>query len=245
MTRSRMLAAVAALLTAWSGFATPLRAQDQPHRFTIWDISIGEAADAIPDEYINHACGTNGGPPSRQLKGFTEFRRCRADAQGLHEVYFEYDDELEYWARALDRKPEIRMFAGTTVFEFPIVASVLFDDDGRVRGIRMVTDPRQHVFRERSEFWELATFLRQRFGEENWACEQLPPAEGEKPVGTQFIKSRCEKTVGGRRLLLAQSFYQKKGQNLTDPHTGAAQPQAFESVTRFEMYDAALLPANH
>jgi len=248
MKRSRMLVAASVLLTTWAGFATLLRAQDQPRRFTIWDISIGEEASAIPDEYINYACGTNGGPPSLPLKGFTEFRRCRADANGLHEVYFEYDDELEYWARALDRKPEIRMYAGTTVFEFPIVASVLFDEDGRARGIRMVTDPRQHVSRDRSEFWELATFLRQRFGEENWACESLPPTEGERPVGTQFVKSRCEKTVDGKRLFLAQSLYEKKGQNLTDPQTGAPQPQAFESITRFEMYDSMLQaphPANN
>ena len=106
----------------------------------------------------------------------------------------------------------------------------------------MVTDPRQHVSRDRSEFWELADFVRQRFGEADWACKSLPPAEGEKPVGTQFIKSRCEKTVGGKRLLLAQSFYRKKGQNLVDPQTGAAQPTAFESMTRFEMYDGALQP---
>ena len=109
-------------------------------------------------------------PPSTPLPNFAAFKKCKPDADGLYEVYFEYDDELEYQARALDIKPEIKMYAGTTVFEFPIVASVLFDGSGRVRGERMVTDPRQQVSRDRLEFWELANFVRQRFGEAAWDC---------------------------------------------------------------------------
>lgn len=242
MQRSPLAATAMILVTAWFGFAGSLSAQDQPRRFTIWDLGLGEPAAAIPDEYINHACGNNGGPPAIRIKGFTDFRRCAADANGLHEVYFEYDDELEYRARALGRRQEINMYAGTTVFEFPIVASALFDEDGRVRGIRMVTDPRQHVSRDPSEFWELANFLLQRFGEADWTCQSLAPAAGEQPVGTQFIKKRCEKTVDGRRLLVAQSFYEKDDQPLIDPRTGAAQPPPVESMTRFEMYDATTLP---
>ena len=80
---------------------------------------------------MNYACGTNGGPPSLPLPNFAAFKKCKPDADGLHEVYFEYDDELEYVARALDNQPEIKMYAGTTVFEFPVVASLLFDDAGR------------------------------------------------------------------------------------------------------------------
>src|ERR1700733_3295757 len=41
------------------------QAQAPSKRFTIWDIHLGDAASAIPDEYVNYACGTNGGPPSR------------------------------------------------------------------------------------------------------------------------------------------------------------------------------------
>ena len=58
----------------------------------------------------------------------------------------------------------IRMYAGTTAYEFPVVASVLFDDAGLARGERLVTDPRQQVpARDRKEFWVLADFIRQRF----------------------------------------------------------------------------------
>jgi hypothetical protein len=218
-----------------------LHAQDRPKRLTIWDIHIGEAASEIPDEFVNYACGTNGGPPAIPLDGFKEFAKCRPGPDGLHEVYFEYDDELEYRARALNLPAEIRMYAGTTAFEFPVVASVLFDDSGRVRGVRMVTDPRQQVSRRRIEFWELGRFLRQRFGDDHWDCKDLPAEEGENPVGSLFIKSHCEKTTSeGLHLILEQRLLQKKGQHFVDPHSGQPERDAFESMTRFEAYDAAL-----
>jgi hypothetical protein len=220
--------------------ATPLRADDRPKRFSIWDIHLGEAASAIPDEFVNHACGNNGGPPAIPLANFSEFKKCKPDANGLREVYFEYDDELEYRARALDLPMEINMYAGTTVFEFPVVASLLFDDAGRVRGERIVTDPRQQLTRKRIEFWEMGNFLRQRFGANDWTCKDLPREEGESPVGSLFIKNRCERTGDGLHLFLEQRFLQKKGQNFVDPHSGQSQPQAFDSATRFEMYDGSV-----
>jgi hypothetical protein len=217
-----------------------IRAQDRPSRLNVWDIRIGEAAAAIPDGFINYACGTDGGPPSLPLANFTEYKKCKPDANGLHEVYFEYDDELEYRARALEIEPEIRRYAGTTAYEFPVVASVLFDDAGLVKGVRLVTDPRQHLSRDRREFWALANFIRVRFGDDGWKCKDVPPGEGESPVGSNFVKNHCVKTANGLHLVLEQRYFRKKGQLSVDPETGQPRPEDYESVTRFEMYDAAL-----
>ena len=224
----------------WVAPLQGLNAYERPKRLNIWDIRIGAAASEIPDAFVNYACGTDGGPPSVPLSSFAEFKKCRPDANGLREVYFEYDDELEYWARALELKAEIRMFSGTTAYEYPIVASVLFDETGQARGVRMVTDPRQHASRRRIEFWTLANFLRQRYGEDGWECSDLPPDEGERPVGSLFIKNHCEKMADGLRLVLEQRHFQKKGQQFIDPYTGKAQTEAFESGVRFEVYDAAV-----
>jgi hypothetical protein len=166
--------------------------------------------------------------------------KCKPDSNGLHEVYFEYDDELEYEARALEDRARIRMYAGTTLYEFPIVASLLFDDAGHVRGMRIVTDPRQQASRDRAEFWELANFLRQKYADDSWKCRNLPPDEGESPIGDRFVKTRCEKSMPGMQLILEQRLLQKKGQRFVDPQSGKPQPQAFDSETRFEMYDAAV-----
>jgi hypothetical protein len=229
-----------ALLMVWLAPMEQIRAQDRPKRLNVWDIHIGTAASAIPDEFVNYACGTNGGPPSLPLASFAEFKKCRSDANGLREVYFEYDDELEYWARALNLRAEILMYAGTTAYEFPVVASVLFGDAGIVKGERLVTDPRQQVSRDRNEFWVLADFLRHRFGDDGWECKDLPPAEGEGPVGSNFVKNHCEKRAGGLRIILEQRYLQKKGQRFVDPYTGKPRREDYESETRFEIYDAAL-----
>ena len=229
-----------ALVLVWPIAIEQIQAQGRPTRLNVWDIHIGEAASEIPDGFVNYACGTDGGPPSIPLANFTEFKKCRPDANGLREVYFEYDDELEYWARALDLKAEIRMYAGTTAYEFPVVASVLFDDAGLAKGERLVTDPRQQLSRDRSEFWVLADFIRHRFGDEGWECEDLPPDEGETPAGSNFVKNHCEKKLGGLRLVLEQRYFQKKGQQFLDPYTGKPRTADFDSATRFEMYDAAL-----
>jgi hypothetical protein len=228
-----------ALLLVWLAPVEQVPAQNRPARPTVWDIHIGEAAPEIPDEFVNYACGTNGGPPSLPLANFTQFKKCKPDANGLHEVYFEYDDELEYWARALDLKEEIRMYAGTTAYEFPVVASVLFDDAGVATGERLVTDPRQQLSRDRNEFWILADFIRHRFGDDGWQCKDLPPDEGESPAGSNFIKNHCEKTSGGLRFILEQRYFQKKGQQFLDPYTGKPRGEDYESQTRFEMYDVA------
>jgi hypothetical protein len=240
MTPVVRLAECFAFMLVWLAPVEQIAAQDRPARLNVWDIHIGEAASEIPDGFINYACGTDGGPPSVPLKNFADFKTCRPDANGLYEVYFEYDDELEYWARALDLKEEIRIYAGTTAYEFPVVASVLFDEAGLVKGMRLVTDPRQQLSRDRSEFWTLANFIRQRFGDYGWECKDLPPEEGERPVGSFFLKNHCEKTVNGVRLVLEQRYFQKKGQQSVDPDTGKPRMEDYESVTRFEMYDAAL-----
>ena len=226
-------------LVVWLTPVGALYAQDEPKRFNVWDIHIGDVASDIPNEFASYACGTNGGPPSIPLANFTEFMKCRPDAAGLREVYFEYDDELEYRARALNLRAEIRRYAGTTAFEFPVVASVLFDPAGRARGERLVTDPRQQTSRRRIEFWTLANFLRQRYGEDGWDCKDLPPEQGEGPAGSVFVKSHCEKEADGFHFILEQHYFQKKGQRFLDPHTGNPQTEAYESETRFELYDAA------
>ena len=61
-----------------------------------------------------------------QLGGFSEFRRCRPEPDGLREVYFRYDDELEYWAKANNFATEIKRFSGTKIFDFPVVLSGAF-----------------------------------------------------------------------------------------------------------------------
>jgi hypothetical protein len=220
---------------AWVLGSADVSAQQRPNRFEIWDLKLGTPVADLPDEFTDYACGTGGGPPSMALTGFRDFRRCRPEPDGLREVYFRYDDELEYWAKANQFATEIRKFSGTKVFDFPVVLSARLDENGIVKGIRIVSDPRD-TSRDREEAYLLRNFLNARYGRESWDCVDLPPEDGETPVFRTFIKQRCKKTVeGGAQAELATSYLRKKGQAEIDPHSGRQTEGQFESMVRFEL----------
>jgi len=214
---------------------TTVLAQERPTRSEIWDLKLGTAVADLADDFTDYACGTNGGPPSMTLTGWRDFRRCRPEPDGLREVYFRYDDELEYWAKANNFATEIAKYSGTKVFDFPVVLSARFDEGGVLKGIRIVSDPRD-TSRDREEAYLLRNFLNARYGREGWDCVDLAPEDGETPVFRTFIKQRCKKSVdGGAHATLDTNYLRKKGQAEIDPQTGRQTEGQFESLVRFEL----------
>src|SRR6266853_5535356 len=162
-------------------------------RATIWDLKVGApiAGQPKPNAFRGFACGSNGGPPRAPLAGWADFKRCPAEPGGLREVYFEYDDENEYIARAHDDDREINRWAGTHEVTFPVVASALFDDAGILKGIRLVTDARpehrnditEANRKKREEAYTLGTVMASRFNiDPAQDCQAVPPTEGESAV---------------------------------------------------------------
>jgi hypothetical protein len=182
------------------------------------------------------ACGSNGGPPRQDLDTWAGFKKCPPEASGLHEVAARFDDEAEYVAKALGVPADAAGRIGTRVAGHPVVLSALFDDDGILRGIRMVSDPRAAPV-ERRMAHLLGVAVINRYGAEGWTCADLPPAEGESAVGGVFIKRRCEKALPGRALTVETHFLRKPGQHDIDPETGEYTHGEFESWTRFELFD--------
>ena len=208
--------------------------QSRPVRTEVWDLPLGAAAAALPDAFVDYACGTNGGPPSTPLTGFSEFMRCRPERSGLREVYFRNDDELEYWAKANDLAMEVEKYSGTKVYGFPIVASALFASNGVLTGLRIVSDPRD-TSRRREDAYSLRNFLTARFGRDDWNCTDGQPEEGESPVGRTFIKQHCTKSIaGGPSLDLTTHYFRKRGQRQFDARTERETEGQFESLVRFE-----------
>ncbi len=215
--------------------ATQSGGDERPTRREVWDIQLGTKAADLPDDFVDYACGTNGGPPSTPLRGFADFLRCRPESSGLREVYFRYDDELEYWAKANNLVAQMEQYVGTKTYGFPIVASVLFGEDGVARGIRIVSDPRDPTG-DRDEAYLLRNFLNARFGRDSWQCEDQPPDEGETPVFGIFIKQECRKQIDAdTRALLVTHHLRKPGQSQLDPHSGRETVNQFESNVRFEL----------
>jgi hypothetical protein len=228
--RGWMLAGFLASATAAAAIA-----QDRPARLEIWDIALGTRVEQLPDEFVDHACGTDGGPPSLPLNGFAEFRRCRAQASGLREVYFRYDDELEYWAKANDIADQMEEFTGTKTYGFPVIVSVLIDAAGVVEGIRIVSDPRDSS-QNRDEAYFLRNFLTARFGRDHWQCEDLPLENGETSVDGVFVKQDCRKEIDAMTgATLATRYLRKPGQSRIDPHTGRETAGQYASMVRFEL----------
>ena len=242
----RWTLAAAALCSAAAN-AQDARQQAGLYAPSAWDLELGaHATELNANEYIDYACGTNGGPPSLPLSDWTEYGRCPAEAEtGFHEVYFQYDDELEYRAKANDLLTQIALYEYTSAYEIPVIPSALFDSRGFLVGLRMVTDPRVPVeIRERGV--TLGNFLRARYGPEGWSCEELPRIEGETPFVGFHEKRRCQKPAedGTARVMLETHNYRKPGQHAIDPVLNRPTVGQFESRTRFELILEDEIPAD-
>ena len=223
---------IAALLAFGVGVA---RADNAPTRADIWTLKLGTPASALSsDAFVDYACGNNGGPPQQALTGWSEYQKCQAEPNGLREVYFRYDDELEYWARAHRARTPIAQYAGTKVLDFPVIVSGLFDASGTLAGLSIVTDP-QTSPQERKQAYTLTNFFKARYGNDGWDCVDTPPAPGESPVGTLYINRRCTKLVkGDMRAVLETRFLRKPGQTEFND-SGRLTVGQFESSTRLEL----------
>jgi hypothetical protein len=211
----------------------------QEDRGEIRGLRLGLHAPAMTtDGFGEFACGSNGGPPRLKLDDWTGFTKCRPEANGLREVYVRFDDEAEYVSKAIDDPLYAGPRTGTRVAGHAVILSVLFDEGGVLRGIRMVTDPRAGLVERRmARLLKLVVF--NRYGPDGWQCTDSPPAEGETPVAGIFLKQRCEKLSQGRFLSVDVRFLRKPGQSAVDPSTGEDTEGQFESWSRFEIFDPA------
>ena len=215
-----------------------IRAEDQRARADIWSLKLGTPASALPNnDFIDYGCGSNGGPPQQRLSGWSDYGKCRPEPNELREVYFRYDDELEYVAKAHRAQTMIAQYSGTKVLDFPVVLSGLFDAGGTLAGLRIVTDAEVSP-QERKQAYTLSNFLKARFGSEGWECSDNTSTPGETPVGTLYINRRCTKLLNGdRRVVLETKFLRKPGQ-AEFSSSGKLTVGQFESSTRLELLRA-------
>jgi hypothetical protein len=229
--RIPLLAIGAAL--AISLAASSSRAQAQAPK--IWDIKLGIPISALPlSDFVDTACGTNGGPPARVLKSFYEFAQCPVErTTGLHEVWFRYDDEMEYVARARRSDIMVRQYQANSLAGQPIITSLLIDDAGLVQGYRVVNDPRADA-RNRIDAFGLADIFKGMGA--SLECTDLPPAEGERPIDDLLVKEVCESKAGGLVTRVEARRYYKPGQFAVDPNENRLTENQFESSARLEVY---------
>jgi hypothetical protein len=207
----------------------------------IWDVQLpGPVSDLPEEEFVDPACGTNGGPPGLAIGSFERFGRCRPEASGLREIWFRYDDEWELIARAARDPDAIARNNAMVVLGQPVTLSLLVDRTGLVQGYRIFTDPRADE-ELRAQAYGVAIAFKARFGTDGWTCNDTPAAEGETPILGIFVKERCEKAADGLAITVESRHYYKPGQAMLDPNTGLPTVNQFESSARLQVIRAAAL----
>lgn len=212
--------------------------------YSIWDVILGHQISQISDADVGEiACGTNGGPFGQPLTSFGDYMTCTPEGSGLREVAFNYDDEQDYIARALEMEYKV-LQGGTSVFAHPVNVSVLVDTDGIVQGRRIVTDDRIGDYERRTAFTLIRNF-KARYGEWVLDCADIPMRDGEQPVGNQFVHERCSgRSPDGQTLIAIEASYlRKKGQLGRDRESQAVNTGYFESQTRYEEVLSPYTPA--
>jgi hypothetical protein len=226
--------AIAALIPVMAGVGSAT-ARAEPPMPQVWDVKPGTPVGELPDDaFVDPACGTNGGPPGLPVGSFENFAKCRAESSGLREIWFRYDDELEYIARAARDADAVARSNAMVVLGQPVILSLLVDRTGLAQGYRIITDP--HADEElRMYAYTVAIAFKARFGTDGWACDQLAPGEGETPIAGTFVKERCRKVADGQEIVVESRYYYKPGQALLDPNTGLPTVNQFESSARMQM----------
>lgn len=224
-----------AIAIACLGSSVSLAQETIKPLYAIWDVKLGQSVAQIPEAEVNEvACGTNGGPPAQLLTQFEDFAKCEAEASGLREVTFFYDDEQDYIARALELEYKF-LQGGTSIFAHPVIVSVLVDPDGLVQGIRIVTDNRISATERRTAVTLIRNF-KARFTDWSLDCADVAMKDGEQPVGNQFIHEACNGASedGKMRVVIEATYLRKKGQSAVNLETQTVNKGYFESQTRFE-----------
>jgi hypothetical protein len=171
------------------------------------EFRLGVSVDDLPRAgYTDLTCAS---APGQALADWRDYQRCPADASGRHEVRLRYDTSADPLAHVSSEHE------GTRVGGHPALISLLIGDEGRVDGIRIVTDPSAPLYMRKKAFL-LALQAKARFGEAGWSCTQGQPSADEEPIGGVFIKEHCEKTTPTRHVVVERDLYRHPGQDLRE-----------------------------
>jgi hypothetical protein len=169
------------------------------------DLRLGMSAQQLPATgFTDFICADK---PDQTIQGWTDYKSCPADAQGLHGVGFRYDDSLNERARLNSAN------GGTKVGGHPVILTMLISDAGIAEGLRIVTDPHVPPYLRKKAFL-LATQAKVQFGDDGWVCTNSPPGSGQEPIADMFINQSCTKDTPSRHLSMQTELYRRPGENL-------------------------------
>src|SRR5689334_6456576 len=149
------------------------------------DIRIGLAVAELPSiGYAGFSCAAD---TNVKVSGWSGWRDCPADPDGLRALRFGYDPSTSR--------------DGTIVAGHPAVLTALIDDKGTIAGLKIETDPKARLYLRKKAFL-FGPQVKARYGTEGWDCAEAELGAGEQPVGGVHVKERCTKTIQGRALVI-------------------------------------------
>src|SRR4051794_23940560 len=160
------------------------------------DIRIGMPVADLPDAgYSGFSCATD---VSHKMPGWSGWRDCPPDAEGLHAIRFGFDPETSR--------------DGTVVAGHPVVLTALVDENGVVAGLKIDTETKGPLFVRKKAFL-LGVQVKSRYGTDGWECTEAQPQAGEQPVGGVFLSEKCSKTVSGRAIVVQRNLFRRANQD--------------------------------
>ena len=174
---------------------------------------------------------------SGKLDSFSDFQKCKPEIETqLREVWFIYDDEWEYIARANRDEHEIARYSANSFYSHPIITSLLLDKDSLIQGYRMITDPRApNDIRIKAH--TLAMYFKNLFSQARWHCLDEPQGEREAAIEGLFVKKTCSYSDNDQIYRVYESYRLKPGQELDDNKVDLKQVEGqFESTASLEVF---------
>lgn len=180
-------------LFVFLSFDLPLAQAQRSHSKDLREIEVGMAVMELPVAgYTNFVCA------GKRIAGWSAWRDCPVDAEGLHAIRFDYDP-------ATSRE-------GTIVAGHPAILTLFVEDGGVVAGLRIETDPQARLYKRKKAFL-LGLQVKSRYGEDGWTCREGQPSGGEQPLGGVFVKESCTKTLEGRSIEVERNLFRRPDQD--------------------------------
>jgi len=190
------------IVAGLSAAASTAGATADPSESDVRQVRVGAKLDD------RSAAGLTGfscaGSDGLALAGWSDYRRCPANAEGLREVRFEFEEDKNLVQYA-DR------WEGTKIAGHPVILTMAVDDGGTVEALHIMTDANASPYLRKKAFL-LSLKVREHYGTEGWACADLPRQADETEIGGMFIKQECSKTVAGRSLKMQTRLFRGAGQ---------------------------------
>ena len=166
-------------------------------------VSVGMAAAAMPNgDYKDLRCVA---PKGKAVAGFADWRACDAGPDGVRMLHAEINEPGE----------DDSLVAG-----HPVALMLGFNDDGRLARIVIDTKSKGPMYLRKKAFL-LGMQAKARYGENGWACQELPLGAGEEALGPTSVNEHCAKTAGNRRITIVRSLFRKVGAQQKDFTSGS------------------------